>query len=95
MILSAIFSSRLLGTTTVIDKIVVKRMADEFEGESTAEDTLNGGAGEISITTARMTTRLTAAKATITVTDADDDTIDAIIGATGKGSTVSGRRFFE
>ena len=64
------------GTTTVIDKIVVKRMAD-VEGESTAEDTEN--AGEISITTGSITQ-------TITVTDADDDTIDAIIGTTGKGS---------
>ncbi len=65
------------GTTTVIDKIVVKRMAD-VEGESTAED-VDGEEGEISITTGSRTQ-------TITVTGADDDTIDAIIGTTGKGS---------
>ena len=64
------------GTTTVIDKILVKRMAD-VEGESTAEDTETDG--EISIKTGSITQ-------TITVTGADDDTIDAIIGATGKGS---------
>ena len=65
------------GTTTVIDKILVKRMAD-VEGESTAED-VEGEEDQISIKTGSRTQ-------TITVTGADDDTIDAIIGATGKGS---------
>ena len=63
----------------MIDKILVKRMAD-IEGESTAED-VEGADNEdqISITTGSRTQ-------TITVMGADDDTIDAIIGTTGKGS---------
>ena len=64
------------GSTEVIDKIVVKRMSTVV-GESTAEDT--DTAGEISIKTGSITQ-------TITVTGADDDTIDAIVGSTGKGS---------
>ena len=61
----------------MIDKILVKRMAD-IEGESTAED-VEGEEDEISITTGSRTQ-------TIKVIGADDDTIDAIIGTTGKGS---------
>ena len=69
------------GTTTVIDRIVVKRMPDT-EGESTAEDTATEG--QIMITTGSFTQTITVNSASGTALD--DDTIDALVGATGKGS---------
>ena len=45
------------GSTAVIDKIVVKRMAD-VEGESTASDP-NGTDGQISITTGSISQTIT------------------------------------